>query len=69
MISWFKPGIVMIGAAQHDDADAVFALQLIERLPRLAAHLSLVFEQGLEAGFDGAFVFFRATGPASAPTP
>ena len=30
---------MMINAAQHHDADAVFTLQLVERLPRLAANL------------------------------
>ena len=40
-----QAGIVVINAAQHHDADAVFALQLIERLPRLAADLSFAVVQ------------------------
>jgi len=34
-----EAGMVMIDAPQHDDANAVFALKLVERLTRLAAHI------------------------------
>src|SRR5580693_545367 len=48
----------MVYAAQHDDADAVFAFQLIKRRAGLAADLGLAFVQGLKADNDGSLVFF-----------
>src|SRR5215469_6335487 len=51
--------IVVIGAGQHDDADAVLAFELIEYLPRALANAGLVFSEGHESGLDGAIVFFR----------
>ena len=36
-----QAGIVVVDAAQHDDADAVFTLKLIERFAGLAADVVL----------------------------
>ncbi len=49
---------MVIHAAQHHDADAVLALQLVQRLAGLAANLGLAIEQGLESGVQRAFIFF-----------
>ena len=50
---------MVIGPAQHDDADPVFALQLVEHLARSLANVGLVIRQRLEADFDRAVVLFQ----------
>src|SRR5215469_4005531 len=51
--------IVVIGAGQHDDADAVFAFELIEHLPRTLANAGFVFVQRRESRFHRAIVFLQ----------
>src|ERR1700677_722674 len=48
--------VMVIYAAEHDNTNPVFTLQLVERLPRLAANLCLAIKQGFEAGFDGPLI-------------
>src|SRR5205085_12366486 len=50
--------IVMVSTSQHDDADAVLALKLIEDLACAPANVGLVVLKRLESGFDCAVVFF-----------
>ena len=50
--------IVMIRPAEHDDADAVLALELVEHLARAAADAGFVVLQRRESGLDGTVVFF-----------
>ncbi len=53
-------GIVVIGAAQQDDAEPVFALELFEHFAGGAAHGDVVEDvEGAIALFDGAMIFFR----------
>ncbi len=54
-----EAGIVVIGPAQHDDADPVFALQLVEHLAGALANVGLVIRQRLEADFDRAVILFQ----------
>src|SRR5271165_3141549 len=53
-----QAGIVMIGTAEHHNADAVLTLELVEHVARLVPHASLVFVERLIAGLDGALVLF-----------
>ena len=48
---------MMIDAAEHHDADAVFAFQLVECLARLPAYLGLALVQGFEAGGKSSLIF------------
>ena len=50
--------IVVIRPAQHHDADAVFALQLVEHLPGTPANTRFVARERIEADFDGTVVLF-----------
>jgi hypothetical protein len=52
--------IVVIDAPQHHDADAVFALKLVERLAGLAANVGFACLERLEANFEGALILFAA---------
>jgi hypothetical protein len=53
-----EAGIVMVNTAQHDDADPVFAFELIERLSRLPANLVLTLVQRFEADGDRPLILF-----------
>ena len=57
-----EPRIVVIRPAQHDDADAVLALELVHRLAGASADARVVLFERLEADLDGALVLlFRET--------
>src|ERR1700734_2220424 len=58
---------MMVHAAQHDDTNAVFALQLIKRGARLPTYLGLAFLQGLEADDDGTLILFAGETEHGAP--
>src|SRR5271156_3416898 len=51
---------MMIDAAQHDDADAIFTLELVESFTGLAADFRLAGLERLEASFEGTLVLFSA---------
>jgi len=53
-----EAGVVMIGAAEHDDPHAAFALQLVENCAGLSLHGSFEMREGLEANSNGSRVFF-----------
>jgi len=53
-----QTGIVVVGTAQHHDADAILALELVQNLAGSPADAGFVFRQRLVAGFDRAIVFF-----------
>src|SRR5580692_1107178 len=50
---------MVIGTAQHHNADTIFAFQLVHYLARPPANAGLVVGQRLVADFDGAIVFFE----------
>src|ERR1700733_4809119 len=58
---------MVVHAAQHDNADPVLTLQLIERLPCLTANVSLAIVQGLESSIESTFILF--TGKSQDRTP
>lgn len=52
-----EAGIVMVRTAQHHDADAVFALELVKHLASAAADIRLVVLQRRESRLDRPIVF------------
>ena len=60
---------MVINASQHDDANAVFALQLVERLARLAADFVLAIGERLKACLDGAIVLLARQAQQWRPCP
>src|SRR5262249_1502307 len=57
-----ESGIVMVWPPEHDDADTILALKLIEHFARLPAQSSLVILQRFESSLDGTLIFlFRNT--------
>ena len=50
----------MIDAAKHDNANAIFALKLVEGLARLPANVGFAFVQGLEARGEASLISSRA---------
>src|SRR5580658_3225702 len=53
-----QAGIMMVRASQHDDADTVFAFQLVHYLASSPADAALVVGQRFVAHLDGTVVLF-----------
>jgi len=51
---------MMIDTAQHDDTDAILALQLVERLARLSADFGFAFVESMEGDCNSPVIFFAA---------
>ena len=53
-----QAGVVMIGPAEHHNADAVLAFKFVEHIARLVPHLALICFQRFVPGLNRALVLF-----------
>lgn len=54
-----QAGIVMVGATEHDNADAILTFELVQGLTRALSDTRFVILHCLIAGCDGAVVLFQ----------